>query len=132
MDEAIELHDSVFDSVEIRDGILIVSLRPAYVHKSRGVPGVDVGSGFLQDVSIEFVGHEMVGDARDLPADILNGDFELDGTVFQNMIKLPCDGRPAKLRLNLWPDNRSITVSGTNVRVKPLSEAIYDDEFGDN
>jgi hypothetical protein len=129
MNEAIELHDSVLDSVEIIDGILIVSLRPAYVHQSRGVPGVDEGSGLVQDIAIEFAGHEMVGDVGDLPTDIFDGDFELDGTVFPNMINLPCDGKPAKLILNLWPDNRRITVSGTSVRVKPLSESTYVEEF---
>lgn len=80
------------------------------------MPGVDVGSGFVQDVSIEFVGHEMVGDVGDLPAGIIDGDFGLDGTVFPNMINLPCDGGPAKLILKLWPDN-------------PLSEATYVEEF---
>lgn len=122
----------MLDSVEINDGILLVSLRPAYVHKSRGVPGVDVGSGFVQDISIESAGHQMVGDFGNLPADILDGAFELDGTVFPNMINLPCDGKPAKLILNLWPDNRRITVSGTNVRVSRCQRRPTSKSSGDN
>lgn len=54
MNEAIALHDSVLDSVTMPDGIVVVALRPDYVHRSLGEPGADEGSGFIQDVILAF------------------------------------------------------------------------------
>jgi hypothetical protein len=42
------------DSISEQDGSIVVKLRPAYIHRSDGVPGIDPGSGWVQDAVIEL------------------------------------------------------------------------------
>lgn len=107
----------------MRDGILVVALRPAYVHRSLGEPGVDDGSGFIQDVIIEIGMAQIEGTPGTLPSVIFEGDFELGGVPSPNMIRLPCG------TLYLSPDCRMISVSRELLSVKLVSEAEYVEEF---
>lgn len=126
----IELHDSVLASVRQVEGSVHLILRPAIVHMSIGEPGVDAGSVFVQDFTLEFGNAPIEGDIGTLPSDILDGEFQ-DGTqTFPNMIGLPCDwDGPAALVLFLSPDNRRISITGAAVRAKSESEAAFLEEF---
>lgn len=54
MNEALELHDSTAESVHREGGVLCDALRPAYVHRSSGRPGVDSGEGYAQALDLLF------------------------------------------------------------------------------
>lgn len=130
MNEAIELHDSVLDSVAMRDGIVVVALRPAYIHRSLGEPGVDDGSGFIQDVNIEFGMAQVEGTLGPLPSDIYEGDLEFAGVLYPYMIRLPSgSAKEARLTLHLSPDYRMISISGELLKVELVSAAEYVEEF---
>jgi hypothetical protein len=47
---SIEIHDSALNSVETQ-GTLLKLFIQAYIHKSKGVPGVDPGTGWVQSAS---------------------------------------------------------------------------------
>ena len=48
MNLALEFHDSEVSAIQSRDETLSVVFSAAYVHHSKGVPGVDAGSGYVQ------------------------------------------------------------------------------------
>jgi hypothetical protein len=52
MISAIEIHDSFLDSISEHDGSIVVKLRPASLHKNDGVPGIDLGRGWVQEAVI--------------------------------------------------------------------------------
>lgn len=81
LNAAIELHDSVVESFVHSEGAIQIALC-AYIHKSEGKPGVDAGSGFVQNVTIEFGTVQIDGDIGDLPADIYSGSFYAAGQTF--------------------------------------------------
>lgn len=130
MHRAIELHDSVLASVGSRDGVVVVILRPAYVHSSEGEPGVNDGWVGVQTVILEFDDGRVDGTIEGLPADISDGDFEADGVLSPNMIKLPCDtATRAVLTLYLSPGYGKVSIQGARVRVTTESEIEYVEAF---
>jgi hypothetical protein len=117
MNEAIELHDSVLESVNQQNDTVVVTLLPAVFHRSGGKPGVDAGTIFIQDLAIEFFEAEYHGAVGELPADILDGDFKTGQTLSPNMIKLPCDADGAvQLTLYLHPDYRELSITGKRMK----------------
>jgi hypothetical protein len=130
MNEAIELHDSRLAAVEFHGSTAVLTLSPAVLHRSTGRPAVDASSVFGQDFRLELAEASLQGEIGELPADVWDGDFELDGVLSVNLIPLPCEGgKPARLMLHLEPDNRRLTITGTGIRVTPISPARYVEEF---
>ena len=127
---SIELHDSVIGSIALAEGAAYVAFRPAYIHRSAGEPGVDAGSGFIQELMLEFPSARIDGDIGDLPAAIFSGEFHVESRMFPNTISLPCKIEGAvSLVLFLSPDNRKIAISGCGVKARVDGEAVYIDEF---
>jgi hypothetical protein len=131
LNSGIELHDSVVVSVAQSGDVIHLTLSPAYIHKSIGKPGIDAGSIFLQDLVLEFQCGRIGGEIGDLPADISDGDFQMGSQIFPNWISLPCEvAGPVSLRLSLLSsDYREIAISGSGMKVVPLREGVYLEEF---
>lgn len=74
---AIELHDSTFDGVR-KDGTdLTLRFSAAYTHQSGGKPGVDAGSGWVQEAILHVRGGSVNGEIENLPCDLWDGDLRL-------------------------------------------------------
>lgn len=55
MNCVLELHDSRVGSIRTDRGVLTLKFSAAYLHKSKGIPGVDAGSGWVQEGELAFV-----------------------------------------------------------------------------
>jgi len=130
LNAAIELHDSTVESVVQVGQVIRIALRPAYVHRSAGNPGIDPGSGYVQDFVLEFGTARIEAGFGPLPADVFDGEFLAGNQQFNNVISLPCDiAAPVSLTLFLSPDNRRASVSGLSVKAVPAGEAVYVEDF---
>lgn len=56
MNCALELHDSRVGSISTDRCELTLKVSAAYLHKSKGILGVDAGSGWVQEGELTFVG----------------------------------------------------------------------------
>lgn len=54
MNCALEFHDSRASSISTDRGQLTLKFSAAYLHKSKGVPGVDAGTGWVQEGELTF------------------------------------------------------------------------------
>ena len=130
LNAAIELHDSVVAEISRSQNNVEIALRPAYIHQSTGQPGMDDGIGLVQNLVISVAEGSITGDVGDLPADILDGDFEVGPQQSPNMIALPCDlAGSVVLTLFLSPDNRKLVVSGERITILLQGQASYVEEF---
>src|SRR5260370_37921312 len=86
---AIEIHDSVLSAVEQQKGKTILRLTPAYIHWSAGTPGVDNGSGWVQNAIVTIDASMSEIAVSEFPVDLATGILEIDGREFPNMIPLP-------------------------------------------
>src|SRR5207249_3264944 len=91
MNTLIELHDSCVALVSKESDTVIVRFAPAYVHKSEGCPGVDPGTGWIQD-AVLVVGEALVrGTIPALPCDVADGELTVGDQLHPNAIPLPLD-----------------------------------------
>lgn len=88
MNTGVELHDSRVADVTCAGEELRVIFRPAYVHRSDGIPGTDSGWGFLQPVEFRFRNATFteVGDCR---GDVSDGAVSADDAEYPNLVPMP-------------------------------------------
>ncbi|CAN5714303.1 hypothetical protein BH09VER1_BH09VER1_44660 [soil metagenome] len=128
MNEAIELHDSTLAEITHLDGTVVVSLLPAYLHRSAGVVGTDAGTGWTQAATITFFGAGPVTKVEGLPIWISDGTLSVGAVRYRNLI--PARGYfegEVELSLELAsPD--TVTIRGTSLRIELHGEARYVEE----
>jgi hypothetical protein len=90
MNSGVELHDSRVDEITRSDSNLRVVFRPAYVHRSEGVPGSDAGWGYLQPVQFTFRGATCseMGECRGAVSD---GEVSAGAERYSNLVPLPME-----------------------------------------
>jgi len=123
---AIEFHDSTLGCLE-RDGA-IVTLRfsAAYIHESNGKPGLDAGSGWVQEARLHIDGASLSGEISELPCELWDGSIRLGGELFQ-MVPIPLDYK-GTVEIDLEQDGK-IRVVGTHARLELVGEPKFIEEF---
>jgi hypothetical protein len=128
VNSSVELHDSVLESLEVSGGVARVALRPAYLHRSLGRPGIDAGSGWVADVDLRLSDASLSAKLPSLPANVRDGSLEIAGKRFENQILMPVPaGSPVVLTLTL--DSADFTVRGSSLVLELRSEPRYVEEF---
>lgn len=123
LNSLIEIHDSVLTSVETQAKQVKLSIE-AYIHKSAGVPGVDPGTGWIQNVILTIEDGSFDGNIESLPCDLYDGALQIDGEFMENEIPIPLD-RNAQIVLRLvakWSGNSPVA-RGTHIHLELLGEA---------
>jgi hypothetical protein len=96
----VELHDSTVAEIEKRDGTMIVHLRPAYLHRSRGRPGYDAGDVFVQEARLFFDSASINEGIPKLPREIMDGSLVVGEQRHGNLIPVPLEiARSTKFHL---------------------------------
>ena|SRR5271155_5085474 len=126
---AVELHDSVLAYVDKKNGPVEIGLVPAYVHASAGVPGVDSGTGWVQNITVVVEDGSIEGQLPEMPCDLSGGTLAIAEHVSNNVLALPFDlsGR-IELKLEvMWGDQ--ILVRGTRILTILRGEPEYVEDF---
>ena len=129
MNEGFELHDSVVETVETTAETVVVRFRPAYIHRSEGRPGIDSGSGWLQDLDMFILGGvaESLPDA--FPATLIDGFLSAGSSHWENLIPLtPGDGDPVRLSA-LTTEGETLAIAGRAAKVVSLGGANFLEAF---
>ncbi len=129
MNSLIELHDSRVADIGRTDGTVIVHFLPAYLHKSEGRPGVDPGSGWVQEARLIFADATAKGNIPDLPCDVMDGELVVGAERHSNKIPVPLlVASHSELRL-IFDSSHTVPVTGSSVRLELLGEPKYVEEF---
>jgi hypothetical protein len=123
---AIEFHDSTFDGTRQQGNDLTLRFSAAYIHESSGKPGVDAGSGWVQEALLHVRGGSVTGKIRELPCDLWNGALRLGDKSFE-MIPIPLD-YDGQVEISLEQDG-SMRIAGTRVRLELIGTPSYVEEF---
>jgi hypothetical protein len=125
----IELHDSKVAELVTRDGAVIVHFLQAYLHKSEGRPGVDSGTGWVQEARLVLEGGSVSGIFPELPCDVVDGELVVGTHRHDNEIPVPLDvTAPAQLHL-IFGSVHKVTVAANGVRLELLGEPKYVEDF---
>jgi hypothetical protein len=125
----IEIHDSELTSFKVSDDHIILELSPAYIHMSDGRPGIDVGTGWIQNAVIRVRGEGILGSISELPCDLWNGYLKVDGELYDNLIPIPLDSA-GNIELQFTSiSGESLQVRGDHITLELLGEPRYIEDF---
>lgn len=125
----IEIHDSELKSVAVSDGHIVLDLSPAYIHMSDSRPGIDAGTGWIQNAVIRVRGDAIIGSISELPCDLWDGFLKVNGECSDNLIPIPL-GVTGDIELHLTSiAGESIHVRGDHITVELLGEPKYIEDF---
>jgi hypothetical protein len=118
MNLAMEFHDSELTSMAKRGDSIELRFE-AYIHGSEGVPGVDAGKGWYQDLMLVVGDGSVKGEITSWPAELYDGTLEIDGTTIKNVIPLPLE-RNGHIRLTVKPSfyDEPLVVLGNGVSLE--------------
>ena len=127
---AIEIHDSTLDAISVRDGEAMLHFHRIYIHESEGTPGVDAGSGWVQEARLRIGDAVVTKSFSKFPANLLlGGQITLGNAVLTNMIPIPLNCKEfVELRLESWNDE-AVLITGSSAELELIGEPTCVEEF---
>lgn len=127
MNAAVEFHDSQVVAVEHRADAVVVRLA-AYVHRSDGRPGYNIGTGWTQEVEMMFASGVVEALFAELPCTLSDGRVS-GGAEFAGMVPLPALVQSPVRFEALGQDGAWLVVRGAGLEVVAVAEAVYVEVF---
>ena len=128
MKSALELHDSRVDEVTVSGSEATVHFSHAYIHKSKGTPGRDPGTGWSQEALLVLSDVAVNGPLPTLPNTISDGFLEVGG-VKRTLLILPFKSKAAARLHLVFADGGCLEIIGKRPAVELLGRAIFVEDF---
>ena len=122
MNRAIELHDTCVGRIETVEGVVVLELSPAYVHKW------GVGTGVWQNAVLRFASGSVEGDRPTLPEDLWTGTLRVGGHESPNLIPIPSPSGPVELHMSFVMGNE-LTIRGESIVLELVGEEFGEEKF---
>lgn len=114
---AIELHDSTLAAMRREDDVLVLELRPAYVHRD--------GAGWSQDADLRLSDAADVTAPIDLPLAIWDGALDTPHDAFDGLLPVPLEiAGPVRFACELVSGVR-IDIAAAAFRIELPGEARF-------
>lgn len=128
---SIEFHDSDLSACNLQGAMLVIELRPAYVHKWEMKNGMWIGTGCVQDAELKIDNAIVPKKMPALPIEITNGTISVGNTVFDNLVQVPFDKHgPTRLLFQLV-NGDTLDVSGRGISINLKGEATFVEKLPD-
>jgi hypothetical protein len=128
MRSGLELHDSRVSHIEWVGDDVIVHFSHGYIHKSKGSPGKDSGTGWSQEAQLTMQGASSLVPLPPLPNTVSEGYLEVGG-IKHALIPLPFKRRVgAKLNL-VFVDGSQMEIVGDKPFVELFGAPIYLEDY---
>jgi hypothetical protein len=126
---ALEFHDSEVSGVHFMSGCVHVTFSAAYVHRSNEVPGVDVGSGYMQSVQLLLREAVLSGPLNDCVGKLSDGNLRVNGRSV-NLVPLPFEAAGQIALILQFSNGASFSAAGSSVQLHQTSAPRFVEHFG--
>ena len=122
---AIEFHDSLLQRCDV-DGVDVVVVLTAYVHRSAGRPGIDPGSGWTQGARLRVAGGRALIAG---PIDLVAGTVHCGDRTYDAILPAPltCEGA-TRVQL-VYASGERAEIAGRGFSVELVGEGVYVEDF---
>lgn len=129
MNSELELHDSTLSEVRREDSGVAIILGKAIVHHSDGVPGIDDGTCWLQRIDIHLENAVIQKTPSDIPNEIDDGHFTINGRRFNNMIasSMVAEGTVEVSLITFY--GHELLVTGTKIAITEIGKPEFLQNF---
>jgi len=124
MRSGLELHDSRVSHVEWVGGDAVIHFSHAYIHKSKGSPGKDPGTGWSQEAQLVIQDASSEAPLPQLPNTISEGFLEVGG-IKHELIPLPFKRRVGTKLSVVFVDGTRMEIVGKKSFVELFGAPIY-------
>ena len=128
MSSGLELHDSRVSRIELVNGAAMIHFSHAYIHKSKGKPGRDPGTGWSQEAELILREAAVSGPLPPLPNTISEGFLEVGG-IRHELIPLPFKRKVGARLYLLFVDGTETEIVGEKPILELLGTPIYLEDF---
>ena len=129
MSSGLELYDSRVSRIEILEGMAIVCFAHAYIHKSKGKPGRDGGTGWSQEARLVL---SEVNDQQplqlSLPNTIAEGYLEVGG-IRHEILPLPFKRKVDAALFLAFVDGGELLLAGSRPFIELLGPPIFLEDY---
>ena len=126
---AIEIHDSTLGAISVHGEEAVLHFPCVYIHESVGRPGIDAGTGWIQEALLRIYDAVITNSISKFPADLLGGHIILGEAVLDNQIPIPlCHKGPVEVRLESWNDE-AVSITGSGAELELIGESKFVEEF---
>ena len=129
LNSQVEIHDSTLAGLTPVGRDLILRLAPAYVHRSTGRPGINPGSGWLQDLDLVVSEAVVESSPSGFPSDLSDGSFSVGEVRWDNTIPLPLAVSGVVSLTAMTVRGERLVIRGTGASVVTRGELRYLEEF---
>jgi hypothetical protein len=128
---SIEIHDSVLAAISLSEGEAHLHFSSVDIHQSEGLPGRDVGSGWVQKAILRVRDARVDGAFLEFPVDLITGHVRMGENSLDNEIPVPVRYKGAfELRLQaMWQGQVTVVFRGNGAELELLGEPNYVEEF---
>ncbi len=124
MKRAIEIHDSVLDSMSMEGDEAVLSFSHVYIHETEGRPGFGDRTGWSQAAKLHISNGVIDRVFSSWPRDLRDGYLKMAEVLSDNMIPIPLDQTGSiELRLESWDE--VVSVRGTRIRLELIGAATF-------
>lgn len=127
LNSAIKLHDSILASIRPDGGRVEITLAPGYIHKSRGIPGVDPGTVWVQNVALTIEDSKIEKDISDFPFGISDGGLKIAEKHIKTVLPLPLEASEHILLTLIGL--QEFVVSGSRISAALAGDPKYVEQF---
>ena len=124
MRSGLELHDSRVSHIEWVGGDAVIHFSHAYIHKSKGSPGKDHGSGWSQEAQLVMQSASSEAPLPPLSNTISEGYIEVGG-IKHEIIPLPFKRRVSAELYLVFVDGTQMRIVGDKPFVELFGAPIY-------
>ncbi len=122
---SIELHDSDLSAINFHDNLLVVELRPAYIHKWELINGKWIGTGCVQNARITIAKAPAPTKHLAVPVQISDGMINIGEIIFDNLVPVPFHKNdPIVMKLQVVSGD-AFNVSGESITIELCGESKF-------
>ena len=127
----IEIHDSIVEKIVITNDEANLHFSSAYIHQSDGIPGRDVGTGWVQRAVLRIARPRISGAFSEFPVRLSGGRIMIGENSADNEIPVPLRHEgDFELRLEAFrKTNEVVTFEGSGAELELVGEPKYLEDF---
>jgi len=129
LSSGLELYDSRVSQIDILDGVAVIYFSHAYIHKTKGKPGRDGGTGWSQEARL------VLADVRDqrplqlsLPNTIAEGYLEVGG-IRHEILPLPFKRKVGATLFLAFVDGTELMLTGSRPYIELLGSPLFLEDY---
>jgi hypothetical protein len=131
VNRAIEIHDSVLESVSISQGRAELRFSRIYLHQSEGKPGHDPGSIWVQRAILRIYDAKVTSAFSEFPVDLAGGQTRIGRETLENEIPVPLR-HAGRFEIRLQPTSEPrnvVSFEGIKAELDLIGEPDFIKEF---